>query len=206
MNLPNCPCRSTVTGLQSTTTGSLGLLVPTSVSPTVVAVSRHARCRRRIEAPKIRKFLVVVRRFSGVLGDRGWSEIVAGDVRNQFQVVVRHKPGGINGDENGSWPRLSSFNRRRSGRFPATRTAGYVGRLPSFRSVPSTAGEVAGNGRTSRVKLRVTRSRIRVKRVKILSLLYSLSLKIENSFPVITFCSFFLSLIQIKLISDPRRK
>uniref|UniRef100_A0A1S8ACY8 Uncharacterized protein n=1 Tax=Citrus limon TaxID=2708 RepID=A0A1S8ACY8_CITLI len=118
------PCRSTVTGLQSTTTGSLGLLVPASVSPTVVAVSRHARCWRRIEAPKIRKFPVIVRRFSGVPGDRGWSEIVAGDVRNQLQVVVRHKSDGINGDENRSWPPLSSSNRRGSGQFPATRTTG----------------------------------------------------------------------------------
>ena len=124
MNLPNCPCRSTVTGLQSTMTGSLGLLVPTSVSAMVVAVSRHARYRRRIEALKIRKFPVIVRRFSGLPGDRGWSEIVAEDVKNQFQVVARHKPGGINGDGKGSWPRLSSSNRRCSGRFSATRTTG----------------------------------------------------------------------------------
>ena len=170
MNLPNCPCRSTVTGLQSTTTGSLGLLVLTSVSPTVVVVSRHERYRRRIEAPKICKFPVVVRRFSGVLGDRGWSEIVAGDVRNQFQVVVRHKPGEINGDENGLGCDFQAPIAGVQVSFWRRGQRGYGGRLPSFRSVPSTADEVARNGRTRRVMSRVTGSRIRVKRVKILSL------------------------------------
>ena len=43
MNLPNCPCRSTVTGLHSTTTGSLGLIVQTSVSPVVPAANRSSQ-------------------------------------------------------------------------------------------------------------------------------------------------------------------
>ena len=88
-----------------------------------MTVTSHARCRRRIKAPKSASFPVIVRRFPDVLNDRGWSEIVAGDVRNQFQVVARHNSGGNNGDEIGSKPRLSSSNRRRSSPFPTTRMA-----------------------------------------------------------------------------------
>ena len=45
---------------------------------------------------------LIAQRFSGILGGCGWSRNVAGDVRNQFQVVVRKKSGGINGGKNGS--------------------------------------------------------------------------------------------------------
>ena len=73
----------------------------------MVAVTSHPRRQRRIEAPKIQNFPLIVRRFPGVLGGCGWSGNVAGDVRNQFQVVVRRKSGGINDGKNGSKPRVS---------------------------------------------------------------------------------------------------
>ena len=186
-----------MTGFQSTTTESLGLLVPASVSPMVPAVSSHARRQRHIEAPKIWNFPVIVRRFSGVPGDLGWSEIVAGDVRNQFQVVARHKSGGINGNENRSKPRFSELNRWRSGQFPATTTAG-IRRSASKLQMGTKHGRWGGrNRKNSSGQSCGFGSRIRVNGSKFLSLSLSLGFSLSNaiSVPVITFCSFFFSLI-----------
>ena len=92
---------------------------------------------------------------------------------------------------------LASFRRRQQW--------GCDGRLPSFRSVPSTASKVAGVGRNRRVNPAGLGWVSGSNGSKTLS--FSLS-KMENpfpSFPVIQLCpfTFFFSLIQIKLHSDP---
>ena len=192
-------------------TGSLGLLVPALVSSMVPAVSSHARRRRRIEAPKFRNFPVIVRRFPDVHDDLGWSELVAGDGGNQFQVVAFQKSGGINGGKNGSKPRLSELDRRRSGQFPETMTA----EMRRSSSKLQIGTNVAQNG-GRKWKLRSGHGRgsgsgSRVKNFTLLSHSGSFS-KWSNpfsSFPVIPCCFFFFfflkNLIQIKLHSDPWR-
>ena len=88
MKLPNYPYQSTVTELQSTTTGSSSLIVQTSVSPTVPAVTCHTRRRRLIEAQKSVSFPVVVRGQDGVPSGHGRSESDECELRNKIQVVA----------------------------------------------------------------------------------------------------------------------
>ena len=93
-----------VTRLQSTTTGSLGLIVQTSVSPTVSTVTSHVRRWRRIVLPKPRAFQVADHRQSGRFRWQGWSENDVGDVRSRTQLEVCPKSGEIDGDGDGFLP------------------------------------------------------------------------------------------------------
>ena len=97
-------CRSTVIGIHPTATGSSGLIAQTSVSPTVVAVTSHARQRWQIEAPKPRASQVVDRWQSGHFRWRGWSENDAGDVRSRTQLEVCPNSGEIVDGKNEPWP------------------------------------------------------------------------------------------------------
>ena len=145
MNLPNCPCRSTVTGLQSTTTGSLGLIVQTSVSPVVVVVSR----KMMLETWGTSSKWWCVKNPAGSMAAKT-------GLGREFRAQIT----GV----------LVSF--RRWGQRE------YDGQLPSFRSVPSTAGEVAGIGRKHRVTVagyRVGSGSNRSNHSLSLSLVYSLS-------------------------------
>ena len=100
---------------------------------------------------------MVVRRVLGVPGGSGWSGKVAGDVRNQFQVVARHKSGGINGDEIGSKPRLSELDRRRLWLVSGDDESGdatvgfqasdrYQARLVRWPELGETVGSIRGSG------------------------------------------------------------
>ena len=154
MNLSNYPCRSTVTGLQSATTESLGLIVQTSVSPMVPAVTSHVRRWRWIVLPKSRAFQVADRRQSGRFRWQGWSENDAGDVRSRTQLEVCPNSGEIDGDGDGFLAlKFLGSNGVVPVVFRQRRRLGYEGRLPSFRSVPSSAGDVAGIARSVRVKV-----------------------------------------------------
>ena len=90
-----------MTGIQSTTTESSGLIVQTSVSPTVPSLTTHARQRWRIEAPKSVHFPVVVSGQDGVCDGRGRSESDERELRNKIQAVEWLKSGEIDGDKNG---------------------------------------------------------------------------------------------------------
>ena len=183
MKLPKYPCRSTVTGLQSTTTGSSVLIAQISVSPTVVAVTSHARCRRRIEAPKSASFR--------------WSFAAT---TTSLVVMISRKMMLVTWGVEPSWkcaqaPAKSTAAKTGLGReFRAQITGvpvifrqggwhGYVARLSSFESVPTLPGTVAGNGRTGQVKVAgrfagQTGSTLLLSLSSLLSLSFSLSLYI----------------------------
>ena len=165
---------------------------------------------------KIRKFPVVVRRFPGVLDDRGWSENDAGDVRSRTQLEVCPNSGEIDGGENGFGREFSISNHRRPGRFPATRMAWI--RCSSLKLRIGTKLDRNGGRKWENRpgQSRGFRVGLRVKPGQTLSLSRAFSLFLFKSktvppFPFIKsdfffFFFFFLSLIQIKLIPDPRRK
>ena len=91
MNLPNCPCRSTVTGLQSMTTESLVLIVQTSVSPTLPAVTYHARRWRRIVLPKLwafRQSFTAKTEVSGGGVGRKWNLVTWGVEPNRWCNLI----------------------------------------------------------------------------------------------------------------------
>ena len=207
MNLPNYPCRSTMTGFQSTTTGSLGLIVQTSVSPTVSTVTSHVRRWRRIVLPKPRAFQVADHRQSGRFRWQGWSENDFGDVRSRTQLEVCPKSGEINGDGDGF---LAVNFQASNGGVPVVFRQlgwlGYDGRLPSFRSVPISPGEVAGIARSVPVKVA---GRVGIAgQIRSISLSFSLTCPFSFLFwknQLLFFFFFFvhLSLIQIKLMPCP---
>ena len=74
-------------------------------------------------APKAVSFSTVVHDQIGGFMWRGWSENDESELRIKIQVMVWLNSGGIDDDEN-EWSRSSFYpNRRRSGRFLATRIA-----------------------------------------------------------------------------------
>ncbi|KAH9781478.1 Endonuclease [Citrus sinensis] len=80
----------------------------------------------------------------------------AGDVRSRTQLEVCQNAGEIDGDGDGDGFLAVNFLGSNGGVpvvFQQRGRLGYDGRLPSFRSVPSSAGEVAGIARSVRVKV-----------------------------------------------------
>ncbi|KAK9185756.1 hypothetical protein WN943_026115 [Citrus x changshan-huyou] len=73
---------------QSMMTGSSGLIVQTSVNPTMLAVTSHARQWWQIKAPKFVSFPVFVRGQDSVPGDRGQLESDKCELRNKIQAVA----------------------------------------------------------------------------------------------------------------------
>ena len=152
MNLSNCPCRSTVTGLQSMTTGSLGLIVQTSVSPTMLTVTSHARWWRRIVLLKPWAFRRSFTAKTGVSGggvSRKWNLVTWGVEPNRWCNLI---PARLTVKKTGL---AAVFQASIAGILAAFRWRWQRGNdrcRSSFRSVPSSVGEVARVSGWSRVK------------------------------------------------------
>ena len=167
-------------------------------------------------APEVVNPSTADQRQNDVPSISGLSEMAEGNVRNKTQVMASPETSEITANWAGDSVVLQRFNRWLSDRFPAARTTWIRSSSLKLQIGTNLARNGGRKWETDRVKVagRVG-SRVQSGQLYLsLSLSCLLSLPLWSNFPPLSSYRtrlllpfiFYLSLIQIKLIPDPRRK